>query len=180
MYPNDTELLSAATAEGPDFADKLPYLHELGQECLRYFTVLMLSLPRTTTQPSVYNSKHIPAGTTLWLNAWACNMDSEIWDDPEVFRPERWLQRPNAPFFTYGLGHRMCVGVALANRELELVLLRVLGYFEIQSAHPQETDASPWTGSSNRSVAGGFPKHYEAYFMPRDEENLRRALGARS
>ena len=180
VYPSVVDVLSASTVEAPDFADKLPYLHALGQECLRYFTVLMLSLPRTSTQSTSYDSRLIPAGTTFWLNAWACNMDSAIWDDPEVFRPERWLEQPNAPLFTYGLGHRMCIGVALANRELELVLLRVLGGFEIQSVPGFEADASPWTGSMHRSVAGGFPKPYEVFFKPRSEKSLRTALAARS
>jgi 3-hydroxyphenylacetate 6-hydroxylase len=41
---------------------------------LRYFTVLRLSVPRSTIKDFIYEGKRVPVGTTLFLNAWACNM----------------------------------------------------------------------------------------------------------
>jgi 3-hydroxyphenylacetate 6-hydroxylase len=40
----------------------------------RYFTVARTSLPRSTVKEFVYDNKVVPAGTTVFLNAWACNM----------------------------------------------------------------------------------------------------------
>jgi 3-hydroxyphenylacetate 6-hydroxylase len=69
-------------------------------------------------------------------------VDPEIWSDPEDFRPERWLASPDAPLFTYGLGYRMCAGSLLANRELYLIFLRILGSFEIVADSEVDTHES--------------------------------------
>jgi 3-hydroxyphenylacetate 6-hydroxylase len=53
---------------------KCAYVVALVRECLRYFTVLRLALPRATIKDVHYEGKLIPAGSTIYLNAWACNM----------------------------------------------------------------------------------------------------------
>ena len=165
-YPSTSSLLNASTAEE---GETCTYLAALVREALRYFTVLRLSLPRCTTQDITYDGRQIRKGSTIWLNAWACNMDPAVWKDPFVFRPERWIERPDAPLFTYGIGYRMCAGSNLANKELYLLLLRVIGCFEILPAI--DVDVNPVTGSSNVSEGGRSPKPYKVYFKPRDEEN---------
>lgn len=58
-----------------DAADdlKCPYVAALAKEALRYFTVIPLALPRKSIRDMEYDGKLIPAGTTAYLNAWACN-----------------------------------------------------------------------------------------------------------
>lgn len=53
---------------------KCQYVVALVKECLRYYTVLRLALPRGTVKDVMYEGKVIPAGSTIYLNAWACNM----------------------------------------------------------------------------------------------------------
>lgn len=53
---------------------KCQYISALVRECLRYYCVLRLALPRATVKDVVYEGKLIPAGSTVYLNAWACNM----------------------------------------------------------------------------------------------------------
>jgi 3-hydroxyphenylacetate 6-hydroxylase len=53
---------------------KCAYIVALVRECLRYYTVLRLALPRATVKDIVYEGKVIPARSTIYLNAWACNM----------------------------------------------------------------------------------------------------------
>ena len=43
-------------------------------EISRYYTVTRLVLPRRTLENLTYDGKLVPKGTTLFLNAWACNM----------------------------------------------------------------------------------------------------------
>jgi 3-hydroxyphenylacetate 6-hydroxylase len=50
------------------------YVVALVRECLRYFTVLRLALPRATIKEITFEGKRIPQGTWIFLNAWACNM----------------------------------------------------------------------------------------------------------
>jgi 3-hydroxyphenylacetate 6-hydroxylase len=53
---------------------KCEYVVALVRECLRYYCVLRLALPRATVKDVMYVDKLIPAGSTVYLNAWACNM----------------------------------------------------------------------------------------------------------
>lgn len=153
---------------------KCTYIGAMVREFLRYFTVLRLSLPRATIQDITYQGRRIRKGSTIWLNAWACNMDPAIWKNPFEFRPERWIEQPDAPLFTYGLGYRMCAGYHVANRELYLLFLRVISCFEIVAA--TVVDVNPVTGSRNVSEGGRSPKPYKVFFKPRNESVLKEAL----
>jgi 3-hydroxyphenylacetate 6-hydroxylase len=139
--------------------------------------VLRLALPRATIKDITYEGKLIPAGTTVYLNAWACNMDPVVWKDAEVFRPERWLEQPEAPLFTYGVGYRMCAGSLLANRELYLVFMRMLSCFEIEKG--TEVETHPIKGSSDPTSLVALPHRYEVRFRPRNEVKLREQIAAR-
>lgn len=104
-------------------------------------------------------------------------MDPAVWTDPSVFRPERWLEQPDAPLFTYGLGYRMCAGSLLANRELYLVFMRMLSCFEILKGTEVEVD--PVKGSADPTSLVTMPRRYEVIFKPRNEGVLREALEKR-
>lgn len=58
-----------------DAADdqKCGYVLALAKEALRYFTVIPLNLPREATRDVEYEGKLIPKGTTVYMNAEACN-----------------------------------------------------------------------------------------------------------
>lgn len=100
--------------------------------------------------------------------------DDEVWQDPEVFRPERWLEQPDAPMFTYGLGYRMCAGSLLANRELYIVFIRMLNSFEIQKF--DDIDCHPVSGNSDPTSLVAMPRRYKTRFVPRDTQALERAM----
>ena len=53
---------------------KCAYIAAMVREFLRYYCVLRLALPRATVKDVNYEGKFIPAGSTIYLNAWACNM----------------------------------------------------------------------------------------------------------
>lgn len=76
-YAEDQPLCDA------DEDQKCSYVVALVRESLRYYAVLRLALPRATVKDVVYEGNVIPAGSTIFLNAWACNMgtptSSFIW-----------------------------------------------------------------------------------------------------
>lgn len=59
----------------PDAADdqKCAYILALAKESLRYFTVIPLALPRVSIKDITYEKSLIPTGSTVYMNAWACN-----------------------------------------------------------------------------------------------------------
>lgn len=101
-------------------------------------------------------------------------IDPNLWDDPDRFRPERWLEHPDNPLFTFGVGYRMCAGSLLAYRELYLTFLRMLSAFEIRADKYIETHAV--RGVADLTTLVSMPKEYEVRFVPRNENLLRKEL----
>lgn len=159
----------------------IPYIVALVKELLRYYTVLRLALPRATVKDVIWQGKKIPSGSVVFLNAWACNMDEEVWKDPEEFRPERWLAADayDAPMFTYGLGYRMCAGSLLANREMYTIYLRLLSAFRIESVEAEdggEMNTHPVRGVIDPTQLVSVPKRYKVRVAPRNVRELKKAL----
>lgn len=91
-----------------------------------------------------------------------------------MFRPERFLEKPDAPLFTYGLGYRMCAGSILANRELYLIFMRLLNAFELEQA--DDVDVHPVRGNLDPTSLVAMPRKYKVKFVPRSEKDLLAAL----
>ena len=72
LYTEDDPLCDAYDDQ------KCGYIVALVRECLRYYCVLRLALPRATVKDIVYEGRMIPAGSTIYLNAWACNMGTSV------------------------------------------------------------------------------------------------------
>lgn len=69
----------------------------------------------------------IPAGSLVTLPTWVLHRDERFWDDPEQFRPERFLDggrddRPAYAYFPFGGGPRRCIGQQFAMTEAQLLL----------------------------------------------------------
>jgi hypothetical protein len=56
----------------PDFDDEesLPYLNAIFKETLRWYPVLPLSVPHSTTAEDVYKGMRIPRGSIIFANLW--------------------------------------------------------------------------------------------------------------
>ncbi|KAJ5624346.1 hypothetical protein N7510_000655 [Penicillium lagena] len=168
MYPEDQPLCH------PEDDQKCVYVAALIRETLRMYSVLRLNLPRVSIRDITYDGVTYPKGTTFFINSYACNMDEKIWPDAHIFRPERWIEQPDAPMFTYGIGYRMCAGFMLANRELYLLFMRIISCFKIQV--DEDIDIHPVTGTANPKKLVSQPHRYRAKFVPRDANVLRYAL----
>lgn len=134
----------------------------------------MVSYPVGPISPSWHAESHL-RGTPRKAHENTPLTDKDLWDDPDVFRPERWLEKPDAPLFTFGLGYRMCAGHLLAMRELYLIFMRLIGEFKLEPhGHP---NMDPKTGGKNPADLIAAPHRYKVYFVPRNETRLRKALG---
>ena len=79
----------ATTTRLPTFADRtqLPYVYAV----LQWNPAVPLGLAHRATQDDVYRGRVIPRGTVVWANIWSMLQDPGVFPDPEVFRPERYL-----------------------------------------------------------------------------------------
>ena len=126
----------------PELDDKknLPHLEAIITETLRLSSLVPLRVPRKTTVDTTLQGYSIPKGTTVLMNLWSLHHDPEIWDEPEAFRPERFLDEegnfvpPKADrFLPFSAGRRVCLGESLARIELFLVLARLLHSFKFEN-----------------------------------------------
>ncbi|KAI8630249.1 putative cytochrome P450 phenylacetate hydroxylase [Xylariaceae sp. FL1651] len=157
---------------------KCGYILGLAKEALRYFSVIPLALPRASIKDIEYEGVRIPAGSTVYMNAWACNRDPELFPDPERFAPERWFERPDAPIFAFGLGYRMCAGHLLALRELYLIFMRLLSSFRIETAEKIPCDPSKDMKIPTDLIMA--PRSYRVSFKPRNKQKLVESLARSS
>lgn len=68
-------------------------------------------------------------------------LDPELWPEPEAFRPERHLGAEQTPYALtpFGGGMRRCIGVSLAQLEIETVLRETLAVAVPEPAGPLES-----------------------------------------
>jgi cytochrome P450 family 110 len=59
--------------------------------------------------------------------------DPEVWSHPERFDPGRWLgmRYSSHEYAPFGGGHRRCVGFALAQYEMRIVVATILDHAEL-------------------------------------------------
>ncbi|PKU84500.1 cytochrome P450 CYP71D312-like [Dendrobium catenatum] len=115
---------------------RLSYMQLVIKETLRLHTPLPLLLPRVNQERCEVMGYEIPARTTLMVNAWAIGRDPKYWEDPEVFRPERFEEKhidmrgANFEMLPFGAGRRVCPGIQFGMATIELALAHLLYYFD--------------------------------------------------
>ncbi len=86
---------------------------------------------------------HVPKGTQIFISQWLVHHDSRWFDDPEVFRPERWendlvKRLPRCAYFPFGDGPRICIGNHFAMMEAVLILATIARRYRL-SVEPGQT-----------------------------------------
>jgi cytochrome P450 len=116
---------------------KLPYLTAVGQEALRLHPVAMLSFARQVETPVEIAGQCYEPGDLLMACIYLLHQRPDLYPEPQSFRPERFLERQFSPYeyMPFGAGVRRCVGAALAQMELKIVLATVLGEMDFASAN---------------------------------------------
>jgi cytochrome P450 len=111
----------------PDAIARLPYLTAVCNEALRLHPILT-EIARVIRVPLQLGHYTLPPGVTVGVGICAIHHDPATYPRPETFRPERFLERTYSPFefLPFGGGHRRCMGAALADYELRVVLATIV------------------------------------------------------
>lgn len=134
----EEELRSALGGRPPAVSDlaRLPYLHAVINEVLRLYPPAYI-LARVAVAPFQIGEYDFPAGETLLLSQWVMHRDPRYYDDPDTFRPERWLdgladRLPPGAYFPFGDGPRRCIGQGFALLESALVIATIAQRFRFR------------------------------------------------
>lgn len=116
----------------------LPYCAAMLKETFRWRSVAILGgLPHAPIKDDEYRGYHIPAGTNITGNLWAIHRHPRDFPEPDVFKPERYLEGNRKPYpnerghNAFGWGRRQCSGQPLAEQGLLMSLTRMLWAFNI-------------------------------------------------
>ncbi|KAJ9559880.1 hypothetical protein OSB04_005040 [Centaurea solstitialis] len=117
--------------------DKMQYLKAVIKESLRLHPSLPLLLPREAIQDVKLMGYDISSGTQVIINAWAIGRDPAKWEDPEEFRPERFMNKFNDykahtfEWIPFGAGRRGCPGIQFGVVVMELALANIVYKFDL-------------------------------------------------
>jgi cytochrome P450 len=125
-----------------------------------------------------------PPGTQLSTSLYCLNYNSDIYRDPFVFRPERWLTKSEDPegseeaevalaesgHCAFSTGSRGCVGKNMAWLEMQIVLAKLIFALEIR---PDANARGACTGAGGPGLAQGRREAgqfqlYDAFVAMRD------------
>ncbi|KAG6868219.1 hypothetical protein C0993_006082 [Termitomyces sp. T159_Od127] len=119
----------------PGFEDQnaLPYMQALIKEITRWRPIAPTAVAHAATENSVYKGLFIPKGSTIYANNFAILADPEMFPEPDIFKPERFLDNPDSKSYkmAFGYGRRMCPGMHIALQGIYIAISRLLWAFEI-------------------------------------------------
>ncbi|KAK2663636.1 hypothetical protein Ddye_002210 [Dipteronia dyeriana] len=116
--------------------DEMPYLKCVIKETLRLHAPAPLLVPRETSTTMKLGGYDIPGKTEVLVNAWAIQRDPKLWDRPEEFIPERYVNNPvdykglDFHLIPFGAGRSGCPGISFAVATVEYTLANILYWFD--------------------------------------------------
>lgn len=116
---------------------RLPYLNAVCSETLRIYPVGMLALNRLVKSPLQIGDYQFEPGTLLVPCIYLTHHRQDIYPEPDLFKPERFLERSFAAseYLPFGGGNRVCIGLAFAQLEMKLVLATILLNWQLELAN---------------------------------------------
>ncbi|CAL4926063.1 unnamed protein product [Urochloa decumbens] len=147
------------TCDHESLLDHLHYMRMVIKETMRLYPPLPLLLPRLCRETCDIGGFKLAKGTRVIVNSWAMARSPEHWEDAEVFRPERFenstvdYKGTQFEYMPFGSGRRMCPGMAFGMVTLEIIVARLLYYFDWSlpvGMRPEDLDMDMTVGAATR------------------------------
>jgi len=122
----------------------LPLATAVLEEALRLYPPAP-GMPRVAVKPDEIHGYPVPAKAIITVSQWVTHRNPAYWDEPDRFRPERFLpgrpaERPKFAYFPFGGGPRLCIGNTFALIEGALILAGLAQRFHFRPADGREVE----------------------------------------
>lgn len=149
---------------------RLPYTEAFLTEVHRFYSMFPLGGLRRALEDYTIGGYTIPKNATVLTGLRTVHMNDNHWGDPEVFRPERFLDENmeivnTEHVVTFGSGRRKCLGEQLARNCLFIFFAGILQRFTVELPPREEGHPRP-----DPNLVGGIsfaPKQYKVIFRPK-------------
>ncbi|KAI9599258.1 cytochrome P450 [Syncephalis fuscata] len=115
----------------------MTYLDAVLHESMRIRPIAPHGMPRIVPEGgTTLDGYFVPGGTTVMVSIGVMQMNKDVFPEPHVFRPERWLDASpeqltvmKQHFAPFSVGPRACLGRNLAWMELRVTLVELVRRF---------------------------------------------------
>lgn len=110
-------------------------------EAHRWSPVGPMGLPHMSDKDIFFRDYCIPKGSYFLLAVWWFCHDPEVYENSELFDPERYLAPRNETdpkSIVFGFGRRSCLGRYFADLTVFLVVTQILAAFNVRKATTQQ------------------------------------------
>ncbi|HEX7790779.1 MAG TPA: cytochrome P450 [Afipia sp.] len=125
----------SAVAAGTLDASRLTFTRAVLDETMRLYPPAFL-IVRAAAGPDAVPGANIAAKDVVLISPWLLHRHEKLWDQPNAFKPSRFLA-PNPPpdrfaYLPFGVGPRVCIGAQFALTEATLALAKLVAAFKIE------------------------------------------------
>jgi len=126
----------------------LLYLRACLDESLRILPPSTFGLPRRTPPEGIpILDDYIAGNTSVSISAYVAHRDERVFPEPDVYRPERWLEKDSkdlqAAFLAFSTGARGCIGRNISYLEQSVLLASIIHRYDFALPHP-DWEQSRW------------------------------------
>jgi cytochrome P450 len=118
----------------------LPQTRRIIEETLRLYPAGGF-LSRTAQVADRLGPAIIRPGDTVMIPVYGLHRHRRLWEAPDAFRPDRWLDRDRIDRFQYlpfGDGPRICIGARFAMQEAVVILATLLARFRFSAVRGRD------------------------------------------
>uniref|UniRef100_A0A8C7DWG4 Unspecific monooxygenase n=1 Tax=Naja naja TaxID=35670 RepID=A0A8C7DWG4_NAJNA len=139
----------------PKFEDRkdLHYTEAFINEVFRHSSFIPFTIPHCTIKDTVLNGYYIPQNTCIFINMYQVNHDENLWIDPDIFKPQRFLSENGElnkslieKVLIFGMGLRKCLGEEVARNEIFVILTTILQQLRLEKLFEDHLDITPVYG----------------------------------
>ena len=149
----------------PTDINKMEYMKCVMKESMRLHPSVPLLVPRETIDKVDIEGYHVGAGTSVFVNVWAIQRDPKIWENPNQFIPERFMEENKSIDFKgsdfelvpFGSGRRKCPGIEFGSAAYECVLANLLYWFDWKMVEGRKEETLDMTEEHGITVHKKIP-----------------------